>query len=92
MVLSLLKQNAATLARFIDIFKASSTSTVCRKEGSSEIMIMKSSKVKKIVVSIDSDSMHTEQATTSSDMLSFGQPVNGRFKLSNLHKIQSQST
>ena len=40
-----------------------------------EVMMMKSSKMKKIVVSIDSDSIHTEQATTSSDTLSLGQPV-----------------
>ena len=48
---------------------------MCRKEGSSEIMIKKSSKVKKIVVSEDIDSMQTEQTTTSSDILSVGQPV-----------------
>ena len=40
-----------------------------------EIMMMKSSKMKIIVVSVDSDSIHTEQATTSSDTLSLGQPV-----------------
>ena len=40
-----------------------------------EIMMMKSSKMKKIVVSVDTDSIHTEQATTNSDTLSLGQPV-----------------
>ena len=59
LVLSLPCQNAATLARLIGIFKSSSICTVCRKEGSSEIIMMKSSKVKKIVVSVDSDSILT---------------------------------
>ena len=41
---------------------------MCKKEGHSKIMMMKSSEVKKIAVSIDIDSIHTEQATTSSDI------------------------
>ena len=42
------RQNAATLAKFIDIFKASIAPLlhVCRKEGSSEIIVMISSKLK----------------------------------------------
>ena len=51
-ILSLPRQNAATLARFIGIFKIFSTSTVCRKEGSNEIVMMKSSKVNKTIVSV----------------------------------------
>ena len=38
-------------------------------KASSKIMMMKSSKVKKIVVGVDNDSVHAEQATTSSDIL-----------------------
>ena len=50
---------------------------------------MKSSKVK-TVVSVDGDNIHTEQATTSSDIVSIGQPVS--LCDPNCHNIQSQST
>ena len=73
MGLSLLRQNSATLATFIGIYNEPSTSTLCRKGASSEIMLMKSSKLKKVEVSVTSDSIPTEQATTSSDILSVGQ-------------------
>ena len=43
------------------------------KEGSSGIMIMKSSGVRKIVVSLESDSMYSYR--TSSGILSVGQSV-----------------
>ena len=47
------------------------------KEGSNEIMVVKSSKVKKIVVSVNSIviCIDTEQVTTSSGFLNVGQPV-----------------
>ena len=57
--------------------KASSTS-VCKK-GSSMIMTMKSSKVKKIVVGVDNDSVYAEQATTSSDILNLDSLSVGRY-------------
>ena len=42
-------------------------------------MMMKSSKVKKIVVGVDNDSVHAEQATTSSDILNLDSLSVGRF-------------
>ena len=51
-IIIILRQNAATLARFIGIFKIFSTSTVYRKEGSNEIVMMESSKVNKTIVSV----------------------------------------
>ena len=38
-------------------------------------MIMMKSKKVKTVVSVDGDNIHTQQATTSSDIVSIGQPV-----------------
>ena len=73
MVLNLLTQNAGILGRFTGIFIAYSISNVCRKEGSSEII--KTAKPKKIVMSVNSDMVYTEQATTSSNILSAGLPV-----------------
>ena len=81
MVLSLPKQNTVALAKIVGTFKASSTSNVCTKEGSSETMMMKNSKEKKIiefVMSVNSDRIHAEQVSISSDILSVGQPVSWR--------------
>ena len=46
---------------------------MCRKEGSSEII--KTATPKKIVMSVNSDMIHTEQATTRSNILSAGLPA-----------------
>ena len=40
---------------------------------------------------VESKSVHTETATTSSDILSFGQPISWLCN-QNCHKIQFQST
>ena len=72
-VLNLLRQNTTILGTFTSIFIAYSISNVCRKEGSSEII--KTAKPKKTVMSVNSDMVHTERATTSSNILSDGLPA-----------------
>ena len=42
-------------------------------------MMMKSSKVKKIVVGVDNDSVYAEQATTSSDILNLDSLSVGKY-------------
>ena len=55
--------------------------------------MMKSNKLKKIVVSVDSDSICKEQVKTGIDILVVGQSVNWQvYDIKNCHKIQSKST
>ena len=56
------------------------------------IMMMKSSKVKKIVVGVDNDSVYAEQATTSSDILNLDSLSVAGTCDQKYHKIQYQST